>query len=551
MARQVQLRRGTTAEHSTFTGAAGEVTVDIDKDVTVVHDGSTAGGTPLLKAADLTAGTGISISGTEITNSDPDQTVVLNEGSNVTVTGTYPNFTIASSDEFTGTVTSVGGTGTVNGLTLTGSVTSSGNLTLGGTFSATVSEISDLTATATELNLLDGVTVATAELNYVDGVTSPIQTQIDSKVPQTSSTGSAELPTGTTAQRDGSPSAGYIRFNSTEGVFEGYDGTEWSAIGGGGAVPNLFSKNDATEVAWTKTGNGTAETQTVLNVEVNGAVLTIASGTSITMPSFSAGTDYAIWAKPDGTLEATSNHTSPPVANARKVGGFHYAPGGNATAQSGGDTTPQINEYSFWDLKWKPACPDPRGMTLVADGFWVDIYLTGVDAITNGSSAYNVTIADGSSPPKVPTMFGGDGVTTYGGYTWFECMELATSFGKRAMTQLEFMSAAYGTTEETSRGSDAVTTQMSTTDDDFTSKWGVIQSTGVMRIWGRDRAIGSTDTNTDGRGTENNAPNAVNFGGDWNYGSYSGSRRSYWSNTASNSGPRFGSRFACDHLTLE
>ena len=36
-----------------------------------------------------------------------------------------------------------------------------------------------ITATAAELNLLDGVTATTAELNYVDGVTSNIQTQID------------------------------------------------------------------------------------------------------------------------------------------------------------------------------------------------------------------------------------------------------------------------------------------------------------------------------------------------------------------------------------
>ena len=191
MARQVQLRRGTTAEHSTFTGAVGEVTVDTDKDVAVVHDGVTAGGTPLLKAADLTAGTGISISGTEITNSDPDQTVVLTEGSNVTITGTYPNFTIASSDEFTGTVTSVGGTGTVNGLTLTGSVTSSGNLTLGGTFSATVSEISDLTATAAELNLLDGVTATTAEINYND--ISTLGTSEASKVVTADANGNIKL----------------------------------------------------------------------------------------------------------------------------------------------------------------------------------------------------------------------------------------------------------------------------------------------------------------------------------------------------------------------
>lgn len=40
----VQFRRGTTSEHSSFTGAVGEITVDTDKEVAVVHDGSTAGG---------------------------------------------------------------------------------------------------------------------------------------------------------------------------------------------------------------------------------------------------------------------------------------------------------------------------------------------------------------------------------------------------------------------------------------------------------------------------------------------------------------------------
>ena len=49
MADQLQLRGGTTAEHSTFTGALREVTVDTDKDTVVVHDGSTAGGHPLAK----------------------------------------------------------------------------------------------------------------------------------------------------------------------------------------------------------------------------------------------------------------------------------------------------------------------------------------------------------------------------------------------------------------------------------------------------------------------------------------------------------------------
>jgi hypothetical protein len=51
MATQVQQRRGTTTEHTTFTGAVGEITVDTTKDTAVVHDGTTAGGHPLLKEA--------------------------------------------------------------------------------------------------------------------------------------------------------------------------------------------------------------------------------------------------------------------------------------------------------------------------------------------------------------------------------------------------------------------------------------------------------------------------------------------------------------------
>lgn len=44
MTKQVQFRRGTTAQHASFTGALAEITVDTDKKVAVVHDGSTQGG---------------------------------------------------------------------------------------------------------------------------------------------------------------------------------------------------------------------------------------------------------------------------------------------------------------------------------------------------------------------------------------------------------------------------------------------------------------------------------------------------------------------------
>ena len=47
MAKQLQLRKGTAAEHDTFTGANGEVTVDTTNKTLRVHDGSTVGGTRL------------------------------------------------------------------------------------------------------------------------------------------------------------------------------------------------------------------------------------------------------------------------------------------------------------------------------------------------------------------------------------------------------------------------------------------------------------------------------------------------------------------------
>lgn len=53
MATQVQFRRGTTAQHGSFTGAIAEITVDTDKETVVVHDGSTAGGFPLATEANL------------------------------------------------------------------------------------------------------------------------------------------------------------------------------------------------------------------------------------------------------------------------------------------------------------------------------------------------------------------------------------------------------------------------------------------------------------------------------------------------------------------
>jgi len=55
MATAIQRRRGTTSQHSSFTGLAGEITIDTDLNTVIVHDGSTAGGFRLAKYTEVEA----------------------------------------------------------------------------------------------------------------------------------------------------------------------------------------------------------------------------------------------------------------------------------------------------------------------------------------------------------------------------------------------------------------------------------------------------------------------------------------------------------------
>ena len=55
MSKEVQIRRGTTAEHIEFVGKQGEVTMDTERNCLVVHDGETAGGHPVAKKSETDA----------------------------------------------------------------------------------------------------------------------------------------------------------------------------------------------------------------------------------------------------------------------------------------------------------------------------------------------------------------------------------------------------------------------------------------------------------------------------------------------------------------
>jgi len=96
------------------------------------------------------------------------------------------------------------------------------------------------------------------------------------------STDSVLIPVGTTAQRP-TGATGYIRFNSTNSLFEGYNGTAWGSLGGGatgGAGNQVFIENDQTVTTdYTVTSNKNAGSFGPITVDT-GITVTIPTGST-------------------------------------------------------------------------------------------------------------------------------------------------------------------------------------------------------------------------------------------------------------------------------
>ena len=196
-------------------------------------------------------------SGTEITIPSGKATWVYTDGAG---SGAAVKDVLQFVDTGDGTVTSVGGTGTVNGLTLTGTVTSSGNLTLGGTLSS-VDLTSAITGTLPVANGGTGATTHTANAVLIGSGTSAIT----SVSPSTSgnvlvsngSTWSSAAPSG---QPD--PTLTGVNLAATEGQF---------VVATAGSITiTLPSSPSAGDFVIIKDGTGAAET-TSFSVARNGS----------------------------------------------------------------------------------------------------------------------------------------------------------------------------------------------------------------------------------------------------------------------------------------
>ena len=111
----------------------------------------------------------------------------------------------------------------------TGDVTIAGNLTLGDQVTDSINVVADFTS-----DLLPQ-TDNTFDLGATGSNWSEVYTRklkSDTGVVTVDETGAIAVPVGTTAQRPNPLAAGMVRFNSSDGVFEGYSGAAWASLGG-------------------------------------------------------------------------------------------------------------------------------------------------------------------------------------------------------------------------------------------------------------------------------------------------------------------------------
>ena len=143
-------------------------------------------------------------------------------------------------------------------------VSATGNITVGGTVDGR-----DIDT--------DGTKLDTIETNA--DVTDAANVESAGAVMESGNNASARIPSGTTAQRDGSPSAGFFRWNTTTAQAEIYTGSEWSLVGGG---------NITKEVNWEHESVLASGTNYVMedgNNAISAGPITIDSNSSFTVGS--------------------------------------------------------------------------------------------------------------------------------------------------------------------------------------------------------------------------------------------------------------------------
>jgi hypothetical protein len=271
----LQFRRGTASQNNSFTGAAGEITVDTTNQTLRVHDNSTVGGAILVNTT---------ATQTVYNKSFPyiSGTTVIGGSGNLVA-----NATTSSTSTTTGALVVTGGVG------IGGAIYGGSTIIAGGNIVAASGTLSS--STTTGALVVTGGTGISGNVYIGGNVVS-------------SSTTAWTVPVGTNAQRPGAAANGMIRYNSDITSFEGYYAGAWSSLGGvksvdakayiiaersAGAADDVIrvyagDSGTSTQVMWASTSNISILPTTAATSSTTGA-LQIAGGVGIAGNVFTAG----------------------------------------------------------------------------------------------------------------------------------------------------------------------------------------------------------------------------------------------------------------------
>ena len=313
-------------------------------------DGFTSN-TGTVTSINLTAGTGVSVSGGPITssgaitvtNTAPDQVVSLTGAGATTVTGTYPNFTITTTAGGSGTVTSVAASGGTTGLTFSGSpITTAGTLTLGGTLAVANGGTGATTLTSGYVLKGNGTSAVSASVLYDDDTNIGIGTTSPSALLHISRNGGGDIGAlvsqtnggnGTTARYRATHGSGAafnlqagnghvdLKVTSNHHLTFGTNNTERFRIGASGqfgiggatygsAGQVLTSGGASAAPTWTTPTTGTVTsvsgTGTVSGLTLTGSVttsgsLTLGGTLAVTADNFASQTANTFLSAPNGS----------------------------------------------------------------------------------------------------------------------------------------------------------------------------------------------------------------------------------------------------------
>jgi hypothetical protein len=260
------------------------------------------------------------------TAAQADQTVALTGAGATSISGTYPNFTVTSTDSNT-TYTIQDGELSQNNFTnadhtkLDGIASSANNYVLPFTDNAANWNTSYTYSQVGHLPLAGGTLTGALVLN---------------------NTGSLKVAAGTTGQREGSPAAGMFRYNTTDGKFEGYS-TEWGEIGGGGEAAD-FSLNAFT-------GNGSTVAYTLSTSPTEDNTLVYIDGVYQNKTSYAIVNNVLTFsaAPPNTSAIEITAATTAPVAASTEFKLSQFTGNGSTTAFTLSAQSPENNTNVYMD----------------------------------------------------------------------------------------------------------------------------------------------------------------------------------------------------------